>query len=137
MAELVAEIRGIAGKRPVRGEEFESIKRNMVLRLPGRFETLRSLESATEELINFGYPPEYYYEYARNVRNLTEQDLNAAAAKFIDPDRITLPSAIRTRMWACSACRLMPRCSLSSRPFADARVSRKASILLFLSILLG
>jgi zinc protease len=89
MLELQKEIRGIAGERPIRGEEFASIMRNMVLRLPGRFETLRSLESAAEEMIAYGYPPEYWYDYAGNVRALDESDLNEAAADYIDPARLT------------------------------------------------
>ncbi len=88
MVEVAAEIQGIAGRRPIAGEELESILRNMVLRLPGRFETLSSLENAAQNVVNFGYPPEYYYEYAQNVRRLTAQELNGAAAKFIRPDRL-------------------------------------------------
>jgi len=88
MVEVMKEIRDIAGARPISGEEFESIKRNVVSRLPGRFETLRSLESAAEDLVSYGYPPEHYYDYAKNVRGLTEKDLAAAAAEFVKPDRV-------------------------------------------------
>jgi len=89
MLELRKEIRGIAGDRPIRGEEFDSIMRNVVLRLPGRFETLRALESAAEELVAFGYPLEYYRDYASNARALDEAALNGAAAEFIRPERLT------------------------------------------------
>ena len=37
--------RGIAGERPITGEEFASIMRNQTLGLPGRFETLAALEA--------------------------------------------------------------------------------------------
>ena len=85
MVEVAAEIAGIAGERPVAGEEFASIMRNMTLRLPGRFETLRALEGAAIDLVNYGYPPDYYYDYADNMRALTEADLAAAAARYIAP----------------------------------------------------
>ena len=88
MIEVAAEIGGIAGARPVAGEEFASIMRNMTLRLPGRFETLRSLEIAAVDLINYGYSPEYYYDYASNMRALTEADLAAAAAKYVTPGEL-------------------------------------------------
>ena len=88
MVEVVSEIRGIAGQRPIEGEEFESIKRNALLRLPGRFATLRSLESAVQDMVQFGYPPEYYYDYAANVRALTPAVLNEAAARFVQPDQL-------------------------------------------------
>jgi zinc protease len=86
MEELRGEIEGIAGRRPVRGDEFDSIKRNMVLRLPGRFETLDSLESAAIDMLNYGYPPGYFSDYAARVRQLTEAALNEAVARFVDPD---------------------------------------------------
>jgi zinc protease len=61
----------------------------MVMRLPGRFETLASLESAAIDLVNFGYPPEHFYDYAKNVGALTEKDLAVAAAKFVKPGELT------------------------------------------------
>jgi len=73
----------------VTGEEYASIMRNMVMRLPGRFETLAALEGAALDVVNFGYPPEYYYNYARNLRALTEKDLASAAARFIKPEELT------------------------------------------------
>ncbi len=88
MVEVMGEIDGIAGERPVAGEEFASIMRNMTLRLPGRFETLRALEGAAIDLVNFGYAPEYYYDYADNMRDLTEADLAAAAAAYITPGEL-------------------------------------------------
>ncbi|HVS01374.1 MAG TPA: pitrilysin family protein [Thermoanaerobaculia bacterium] len=88
LREVVAEIRGIAGERPVVGEELASIQRNMVSRLPGRFETLAALESAALDIVGLGYPEEYYTEYAANVRRLGEADLAAAARRFIRPDEL-------------------------------------------------
>ncbi len=88
MVEVASEIAGIAGERPVAGEEFASIMRNMTLRLPGRFETLRALQIAAVDLVNYGYPAEYYYDYASNMRALTEADLAAAAAKYVNPEEL-------------------------------------------------
>ncbi|MFQ5350148.1 MAG: M16 family metallopeptidase, partial [Thermoanaerobaculia bacterium] len=88
MLEVAAEIAGIAGERPVAGEEFASIMRNMTLRLPGRFETLRALEGAAIDLVNYGYPAGYYYDYADNMRGLTEEDLAAAAASYVTPGEL-------------------------------------------------
>jgi zinc protease len=88
MVELARELRGIAGERPIRGEEFDNLLRGMVSRLPSRFQTLAALEAAAEDLVGYGYPPEYYYDYASNVRALKEADLAAAAARFIHPERV-------------------------------------------------
>jgi zinc protease len=88
MVEIAKEIRGVAGERPLAGEEYESIMRNMTLRLPGRFETLGSLESAAIQMTNLGLPTDYWAKYAQNVRTLTPPQLNSAAAKFVRPDDI-------------------------------------------------
>ena len=87
--EVLGEIRGIAGERPIAGEELASIQRNMALRLAGRFETLESLVTAGRSLVAYGYPPEYYYEYGRRVRALSGDELNAAASRFVRPGELT------------------------------------------------
>src|SRR5690606_22938555 len=51
MQEVYAEIRGLAGERPLAGEELDSILRSQVSRLPGRFETLSSLVNAAVDLL--------------------------------------------------------------------------------------
>ena len=88
MAEVLKEIRGVAGERPLGGEEFASIMRNMTLRLPARFETLGALEDAAIRMINYGLPPDYWSRYAANVRALTEPQVNTAAKKFVRPDEV-------------------------------------------------
>jgi zinc protease len=88
MIEVAREIRGVAGERPVAGDEFASIMRNQTMSLPGRFQSLNSLESAATRMINLGYPPEYYRKYGDSVRALTEQNLAGAAAKYIRPDEV-------------------------------------------------
>ncbi|HEX8853456.1 MAG TPA: pitrilysin family protein [Pyrinomonadaceae bacterium] len=88
MVEVAKEIRGVAGARPLAGEEYASIMRNMTMRLPGRFETLGSLEDAAIDLVNYGLPPDYWSHYARNVRALTEPQLSTASQKFVRPDEV-------------------------------------------------
>jgi zinc protease len=88
MTEVVKEIRDVAGARPVTGEEFQSIMRNMTSRLPGRFETLGSLEGAAIDLINYNLPNDYWSKYGSNMRGLTESQLADAAKKFVRPDEI-------------------------------------------------
>jgi zinc protease len=86
--EVVKELRGVAGERPVTGEEFQSIMRNQTLGLPGRFETLDALERAAADIISFGYPDDYYARYAASVRALDEKALADAARLFIRPDEV-------------------------------------------------
>jgi zinc protease len=88
MRELRSEIIDIAGRRPVAGEELDSLLRSQVSRLPGRFETLAALLGAGTDLVMHGRDPAYYYDYARNVRALDGEALNAAAAAVVDPDAL-------------------------------------------------
>jgi zinc protease len=89
MLEVAREIRGVAGERPLAGEEYASIMRNMTSRLAGRFETIAALESAAITSINLKLPDNYWPDYAANIRGLTEPQLANAARKFVRPDEVT------------------------------------------------
>ena len=89
MLEVAKEIRGVAGERPLAGEEYASIMRNMTSRLAGRFETLAALEAAAITSINLKLPDNYWSDYAGNIRSLSEPQLAAAARKFVRPEQLT------------------------------------------------
>jgi zinc protease len=86
--EVQKEIRGVAGERPVSGEEFSSVMRSQVMRLPGAYETLASLTNAAIGMLTLGRSEDYYAQYAKNIRTLTEADLNNAAKKVVHPDDV-------------------------------------------------
>ncbi len=88
MQEVAKEVGDIAGARPIAGEEFTSIMRNMTSRLAGRFETLSALESAAIATVNLGLPDKHWSNYAANMRKLSEPQLAAAAQKFIRPGEV-------------------------------------------------
>jgi zinc protease len=88
IVEVVKELRGIAGERPIAGEEYSNLMRGTVSRLPARFETLNALESAAFHMVNFNLPADYWAKYAGNVSALTEKDLAAASARYVRPDEV-------------------------------------------------
>jgi len=88
VAEMVKELRDVAGERPIRGEEFASIMRTQTLGLPGRWATLQALENAAIQLLNYRYPDDYFATYARRTRALGEAELAAAAKRFIRPSEV-------------------------------------------------
>ena len=88
MLELAKEIKDIAGARPITGEEYQSIMRNMTSRMAGRFETLNAIESAALQSVNLNLPEDHWSRYAGKIRALTEQQLAAAAPKYIKPDQV-------------------------------------------------
>jgi zinc protease len=71
------------------GEELESSLRSGVSRLAGRFETLDSLIAAATDMVNLDRAPEYYYDYAENLRALDGPRLNGVAAELVQPDELT------------------------------------------------
>lgn len=89
MLEVAKEIRGVAGERPLVGEEYDSIMRSMRARLAGRFETVGALEAAVLSSVNLGLPDDYWQGYAGRLRGLTAPQLAAASGKFVKPDNIT------------------------------------------------
>jgi zinc protease len=87
MVEVMKEIRGVAGARPLVGEEYDSIMRSQVARLPGRFETLDALVSAAVDHVNTGRAPAYYYDYAQNLQALDPAAL-AEAGRMVKADEL-------------------------------------------------
>ena len=88
IVEVQKELRGVAGDRPIAGEEYESVMRSSTLRLPGAYETLDSLGAAGIRMLVLGRSDDYYTNYARNVRTLTADAINAAGKKTIHPDEV-------------------------------------------------
>jgi zinc protease len=88
MQEVAKEIRDIAGQRPIAGEEFDSVMRNVTSRLPGRFATLDALEGAAITSINLGLPDDYWSRYAGGMRELNDKQLAGAAARYVHPDEV-------------------------------------------------
>jgi len=88
MQEVAKEIRDIAGQRPIKGEEYDSVMRNVTSRLPGRFATLDALEGAAITSINLGLPDDYWSRYAGGMRALNDQQLAGAAGRYIHPDQV-------------------------------------------------
>ena len=89
MIEVAREIRGVAGERPLVGEEYDSIMRSTRSRLAGRFETVDALESAVLQSVNHGLSDDYWQTYPTRLRALTAPQLAAASGKFVKPEQIT------------------------------------------------
>jgi zinc protease len=87
LAEMLKEIRGVAGERPLTAAEMEAAATNMTLTLPGRWESARSVAESIEEILLFGLPDGYFDGYAGRIRAVKAEDL-AAAGKLLRPDAL-------------------------------------------------
>ncbi|MGA8763854.1 MAG: pitrilysin family protein [Candidatus Sulfotelmatobacter sp.] len=86
LAEMNKEIRGILKDRPVTAEELARIQSNETLSLPGSRETIRSVGASIIDLLQYGWPDDYYDTMAGKIRALTTTDLDAAAKQVIHPE---------------------------------------------------
>lgn len=88
MVEVRKEIEGLAGARPVAGDELESILRSQIARLPARFESLGALIGAGREIITLNRDPAWYSGYAAAMQALDGDALNGSAAQVVKPDEL-------------------------------------------------
>ncbi|RMG56001.1 MAG: insulinase family protein [Acidobacteria bacterium] len=86
--EVLKELRGILGERPITQEELTKAQKNQTLTLPGRWETIGAIGSTIAEIVRYGLPDDYYRTYPDKVRALTLADLSRVARKVIHPDNL-------------------------------------------------
>ncbi len=84
LAELIKEVKGIRGERPVTAVELAAAQASMTLALPGEWETARAVAGSTAEILRFGLDDRYWDGYAARVRAVTPQAVTEAA-QVLDP----------------------------------------------------
>ncbi|MEE8542503.1 MAG: pitrilysin family protein [Gammaproteobacteria bacterium] len=89
MLELDREFREIRTSRPVSAEEVDTSKRRDTLRLPGRWETARSVMNDIAEIVRFGLPEDYWRRYPDLVAAVNVTEVNDVARSLLAPDRLT------------------------------------------------
>ncbi len=88
MIEIDRELRDILGPRPPEEEELSKAQKNRTLRLPGQYETKRSVLGALSEIRTYGLPDDYFETYAGKVRALELPDIERAAKAIVHPDNL-------------------------------------------------
>jgi zinc protease len=85
--ELLKEMRGIRGDRPVTADELQAAQNSLTLSLPGQWETSGAVLGSLAEIVRFGFDDRYYDGYAAKVRGTSLADVGAAAA-VIQPGKL-------------------------------------------------
>lgn len=88
VAELRKELQDIISARPPSAEELSRVTENMILELPGSWETNNDVGNAINEIVRFGYPDDYFRTYAEKIKGVTVQSAANAAKKVVKPDKL-------------------------------------------------
>ncbi len=88
ISEILKEMHGMLGDQPVSEEEFEKVKQQQTLELPGSHETMNSVGTLLGDLLQFGLPLNFYDGYVHRLQSLTLADLENAARSLLDPQRM-------------------------------------------------
>ena len=87
-AEVLKELRGIVGERPIVADELERAKASLTLTLPGSWETMGALAGSIDDIVTFGLDDRYFDTYADNIRKQTVETVTAAARSTVQPDHL-------------------------------------------------
>ncbi len=87
-AEILKELRGIRGERPITADELQTAKNGLTLTLPGQWETGAAVAGSLAEIVRFGFDDRYFDGYAGRIRGLTLEQVQAAGKKGVDPDHL-------------------------------------------------
>jgi zinc protease len=88
LTEIVQEVQGIRGPRPVTGDEIEWAVDNLTLSMPGNWETIGAVSGSLSEIVRFGLPDDYFDTYAEAVRSVGPDQATAVARAFLDTNRM-------------------------------------------------
>jgi zinc protease len=88
LAEMNKELHEFAAAKPVTDTELQATVSNRTMSLPGSRESLRSVVSAVQDMVEFGYPDDYFDTYAAKVRSLRTADIQDAARSALHPDNL-------------------------------------------------
>ncbi len=88
IAEMLKELTGMTGAKPIRDEELDKIKQQQILELPGAHETMNSIGTLLSDLLQLGLPLNFYDTYVSRVSALTIPDLESCAKSLLDPQHM-------------------------------------------------
>jgi predicted Zn-dependent peptidase len=88
VAEFFNELNGI--RAPIPADELAKAKHYVALGFPGEFETSADLAGMFAASIVYDLPDDYYATYVDRVLAVTAADVERAAQKYIQPDRLAV-----------------------------------------------
>jgi zinc protease len=84
-----AEIEAIRGARPVSDGELTLAKASLTRGYPRNFETVQQVTRSVAQLALYDLPDSYFAEFVPKVNAVTAADVTTAAARYLDPGKLT------------------------------------------------
>ncbi len=88
MVEIKKELTEVATTRPPTQDEFEKIKANEILSLPGSWETIGDVAGSVVEIVRYDLSDNYFNDYAAEIKNMKLADVQSIAKKVVDPNHL-------------------------------------------------
>ena len=88
VAEVVKELSGIVGDKPVSLEELNRAKTGMTLTLPGEWETNGAVLRSLGQMVQFALPADYFTTYAGRINGLELGPVQQAGNGVIKPENV-------------------------------------------------
>ncbi|MBV9083504.1 MAG: insulinase family protein [Acidobacteriaceae bacterium] len=88
VGEMLKEIRGMLGNRPVTEDELNKVKQQQTLELPGAHETMNAVGNLLGDLLQFQLPLNFYDTYVSRVRAVSIPDIESCAKSLLDPEHM-------------------------------------------------
>ena len=88
LIEFMKELRAILDTVPQ--SELEKAKKYLQLGLPGDFETTQDIGFRLAPVVTYGLPLDYYNSYVQRIEQVTQQDIQRVARKYIDPAQLAI-----------------------------------------------
>ncbi len=88
IAEMRKEVMDIRGPRPVTPAEVNKAKTNLVLQLPGEYESLGEIAGMINDIVTYDLAEDYYTAYPNKIRATTVEQLTELAKERVLPDNM-------------------------------------------------
>lgn len=86
--EVMKEFKAIVSDKPLTQEEFDRNKNNVIMQMPGQWETNNAVRQSLSNIAKYSLPDDYYKNYDKNVRAMTIDDVRKLAKQVLDPSRL-------------------------------------------------
>jgi zinc protease len=86
--EIYKELSGYCGTNPATTAEIQKNQNNILLQIPGSYETMAAVTGAINDIVRYSLKDNYFQDYAAKMRALQIKEVQEMAGKVIKPDQL-------------------------------------------------